>query len=302
MFISLKRIFRSGWHSFSQNGEILVATMFVLFLAISLVSTLFLFKDVSQILISSIQEKIDISVYFTEDASEEDILSVGEKIAKFPEVEKIEYVSPEQALENFIEEHKEEPALLDSIDEIGQNPFLASLNIKAWDPNQYGKVSAFVEQSNFEDIIEKIDYHEREPVIERISSLSSNITKFGISFSIILLIVAVLVTFNTIRLSIYDSREEIKIQRLVGAANWYIRGPFLIQGIVSGILATLISILVLSATYWFLSPKLAVFSSDINLFALFIGNFWAIVLIQFTTGIGLGIISSTIAIRKYLKV
>jgi len=302
MFISLKRIFRSGWHSFSGDKEILVATMFVLFLAISLVSTLFLFKDASQILISSIQEKIDISVYFIESASEEDILSMGEKIAKFPEVEKIEYVSSEKALENFIEEHKEEPALLDSIDEIGQNPFLASLNIKAWDPSQYGKVSSFVEKSNFGDIIKKVDYHEREPVIKIISSLSSNITKFGISFSIILLIVAVLVTFNTIRLSIYNSREEIKIQKLVGAANWYIRGPFLIQGIVSGILATLISILVLSATYWFLSPKLVVFSSDLNLFALFIGNFWAIVLIQFTTGIGLGIISSTIAIRKYLKV
>lgn len=302
MFISLKRIFRSGWHSFSRDKEILVATMFVLFLAISLVSTLFLFKDVSQVLILNIQEKINISVYFIEDASEEDILDMGEKIAKFPEVEKIEYVSSEKALENFIEEHKEEPALLDSIDEIGQNPFLASLNIKAWDPSQYGKVSSFVEKSNFEDIIEKVDYHEREPVIKIISSLSSNITKFGISFSIILLIVAVLVTFNTIRLSIYNSREEIKIQRLVGAANWYIRGPFLVQGIVSGILATLISILVLSATYWFLSPKLAVFSSDLNLFALFVGNFWAIVLIQFVTGIGLGIISSTIAIRKYLKV
>ncbi len=302
MFISLKRIFRSGWHSFSGDKEILVATMFVLFLAISLVSTLFLFKDASQVLISIIQEKIDISVYFIENASEEDILNMGEKIAKFPEVEKIEYVSSEKALENFIEEHKEEPALLDSIDEIGQNPFLASLNIKAWDPSQYGKVSSFVEKSNFGNIIEKVDYHEREPVIKIISSLSSNITKFGISFSIILLIVAVLVTFNTIRLSIYNSKEEIKIQRLVGAANWYIRGPFLVQGIVSGILATLISILVLSVTYWFLSPKLAVFSSDLNLFALFIGNFWAIVLIQFTTGIGLGIISSTIAIRKYLKV
>jgi len=302
MFTLIKRIFYSGWKSFFRDKETVVATIFVLFLAVMLVSSLFLFKDISQLMVSIIQEKIDISVYFKEQVTEKDILSIKEEISQFPEVKDIEYVSPEQALQNFVIRHEQEPVLIESIEELGRNPFLASLNIEAWEPSQYGKVFGFLENSDFESFIEKIDYYQRKSVIERISSLSSVIINIFIFLSVVLIIMAIAVTFNTIRLSIYNSSKEIKVQRLVGASNWFIQGPFLVQGAICGVLAGFISLLVFSAVCLFLSPRISSFFFGLNLFELFVENFRSLLLIQFATGIGLGIISSSVAIRKYLEV
>ncbi len=302
MFTLLRRIIRSGWQSFRRDGEIAVATIFVLFLAVMLVSVLYLFRDVAHSLVENIQERIDISVYFKEDVAEADILEIKKEIFRFPEVKEVEYVSKDQALEDFIVRHEQDSILLESIEEVGRNPFLASLNIKAWDPSQYEKVSEFLKNPEFEDVIEKIDYYQRKLIIERICSLNSIISKTGMILSVILIAVAVAVTFNTIRLSIYNSRKEIKVQRLVGASNWFIRGPFIVQGIICGLLAALISLLLLTLTCKFVSTKTENFFFDLDVYSLFIKNFWTIVTIQIITGIGLGIVSSSIAIRKYLKI
>jgi cell division transport system permease protein len=302
MFVNIKRIFKSGWQNFSRDGGISAATIFVLVLAIFLVSTIFLLKDASQFLITAFREKVDVSVYFKVDTGEEEILKIEEELTKTPEVKKVTYISKEMALEEFVRRHEDNPVLMESLTEVGGNPFLASLNIKAWDAGQYGAISNFLEKPDFQNLIEKIDYYQRKPVIEKIFSLTSLANKTGIILSIVLIITAVLVTFNTIRLAILNSSEEIKIQRLVGASNWFIRGPFLIQGAISGILATLISLLIFSLTCWLLSPKIEIFFVGLSLFNLFIKNFWPLLLIQIFTGVLLAVISSTIAIRKYLKV
>lgn len=302
MLITLKRILKLGWLNFTRDGEIAVATIFILAMVIFLVSTIFLLKDVSQFLINSLREKVDISVYFKEDASQEDIFHIKEEILKIPEVKEVNYISKEMALEEFIERHKDEPLLMESLEEVGKNPFLASLNIKAWEIDQYGKINEFLKNPSIESLIEKIDYYQRKPLMEKIFSLTSFAKKTGILFSFVLVIIAILVTFNTIRLAILNSSEEIKTQRLVGASNLFIRGPFLVQGVISGIFATLISLLIFSLVCWFLSPKIKILFPDLNLFTLFVKNFWVLFLIQIFTGILLAVISSTIAIRKYLKV
>ena len=302
MFTLLKRIFRLGWKNFSRDGGQNTASIFILVMVISAITSLFLFKDISQFLISNIQEKVDISVYFKFEALEEDILKMKNEIAGIPEVKEVQYVSKEEALKNFTERHKDSQVLMDSLEEVGVNPFLASLNIEAFEASQYQAITDFLENPNFNNVVEKIDYYQRKPIIERIFSLTSNLNKAGIGFSIFLAIIAILVAFNTIRLSIYNCREEIKIQRLVGASNWFIRGPFLVQGAVYGFLSALISLLIFALICGLFGPKLEILFSGLNLFAFFISNFWLIVLIQLVTGIGLGIISSLIAVRKYLRV
>jgi len=302
MITAIKRIFKLGWSSFTRDGGIATATIFILVITIFLVSLLFLFQNISQFLISSLQEKVDISVYFKEIIPEEDILNVEKELSQIPEVKNVKYVSKEEALEIFVERHKDDPVLMSSLEEVGGNPFLASLNIKAWEASQYQKVADFLEGPRFENLIEKVDYYQRKPVIERIFSLTSAANKAGISLSIALVVVAILVTFNTIRLAILNQKEEIQIQRLVGASNFFIRGPFLIQGTISGILAFLICLLLFTLICWVFSPKIEIFFPGLNIFSFFTKNFWTLFLIQIFTGILLGIISSTIAIRKYLKV
>ncbi len=301
MLITVKRIFRAGWINFIRDGGISAATIFILVMAIFLVSSLFLLKDASRFLITSLQEKADISVYFKENLSEEDILKVKDELSKIPEVKTIDYVSREKAKEIFIQRHQDNPVLMESLEEVS-NPFLASLNIKAFEANQYQAVVNFLENPTFKEMIEKVDYYQRKPLIERIFSLTSFFDKTGIILTLLLGIVAILVTFNTIRLAIYNSAEEIKIQRLVGASNWFIRGPFLVQGVISGIIATLICLAIFSLTCWLLSPKIEIFFAGLSLFKLFNKNFVTLLLIQISTGILLAVISSTIAIRRYLKV
>ena len=262
-------------------------------------------KDISQILISAIREKADISVYFKEAAQEEEILNVQEELSKIPGVKDVEYVSKEKALEDFVQRHKDNPVLMGSLEEVGGNPFLAALNVRAFEASQYQAVVNFLDATLTpaeQNLIEKVDYYQRKPVIERIFALTSGAGKVGISLSIVLAIVAILVAFNTIRLAILNQAEEIKIQRLVGASNWFIRGPFLVQGAISGIISTLISLLIFTLICWFLGPKIEFLFSGLNVWKFFTGNFFTIILIQLSTGILLGAISSSIAIRKYLKV
>lgn len=302
MLTNIKRILKLGWKTFQRDGELAVATIFIIFVAITLVTSLFLLKDISQFLISNIREKVDVSVYFKEMATEEEILNLKEELSKMEEIKEVKYVSKTQAFEEFVERHKTEEILMESLAEVGENPFLASLNIKAWETAQYGTISNFLEHPSFENLIEKVDYFQRKPVIEKIFSLTAAANKTGILLSVLLVVVAILVTFNTIRLAIYDSREEIKIQRLVGASNWFIRGPFLVQGAIAGISAVLISLLVFSLICWLASPKVEFFFPGLSLFQIFTGNLGLIFLIQLVTGVGLGVVSSLIAVRRYLKV
>jgi cell division transport system permease protein len=299
MITTLKRILKLGWQNFSRDGGIVIATIFILVLAILLVSTIFLLKDVSQFLITSLEEKADISVYFKESANEEDILKVKDLLSQIPEVKKIEYISQKEALKKLMERH---PELEESIKETEPLLKIASLNVKVFENSQYQKVINFLENSNFKDIIEEIDYQQRKPIIERIFSLSKFFKQTLIILSIVLIICAVLVTFNTIRLAILNSIEEIKIQRLVGASNFFIRGPFIVQGAISGTVAALISLFVFGFICWIISSKIEFFLGGLNLFNIFLKNFKILFLIQIATGILLATISSTIAIRKYLKI
>ena len=302
MLISLKRIIKTGLQSFRRNIAPNLATIFIMIMVISFASALFLLSPISKILIADLQEKVDVSVYFKESALADEILKVKQEISQIPEVKNVEYISREQALEKFIERHRDDPILIESLTELGYNPFLASLNIKAYQSSQYEQVASFLETGSFKDLIDKVDYYQRKPIIDKVSSIVVSLNKFGIFLGIILGLVAFLITFNTIRIAIYNSGKEISIMRLVGASNWFVRGPFLVQGVIIGLIATLITLLIFFGICYSFNPRVAKIAPNINLVGIFFSNFWALLSIQLLTGVGLGVISSLIAIRKYLKI
>jgi len=119
---------------------------------------------------------------------------------------------------------------------------------------------------------------------------------------IVTVLVAVLVAFNTIRLTIYNSKEEIEVMRLVGTSNWFIRGPFLVQGLVVGVMASVVSLLLFYGVVFFMSPRIGAFVPGFSLTGYFVDNIFSIVLLQLAVGVGLGIASAMIAIRRYLKI
>ena len=189
-----------------------------------------------------------------------------------------------------------------SLEIVGQNPLLASLNIKAFSANQYLAISEFLQNTPLASIISDVDYFDRAPVIERLSALTAGIQSAVLLVTLFAGFIAMLVVFNTIRVTIYSSRDEIEIMRLVGASNWFIRGPFIIQGIIVGVLATLITTLLFFPLTLFVGIKLQAFVPGFDLFSYFANNLLLIVFLQLVTGVLLGVVSSFLAIRKYLKV
>ncbi len=302
MWVSLKRVLKSGTLSFWRNRWVSSATIGVMVITLALITSLIVMSAITGAVLDDLEEKVDITVYFNLDTPEKDILQVKEELEAFPEVKVVEYVSREEALAKFSETHRENPLITQSLEELGDNPLEASLNIKARVISEYESIASFLEGRRFSSIIDTVNYRENQKVIERLSSIINIVRKTGFLLSIILAVVAVLVAFNTIRLTIYSLREEIGVMRLVGASNWYIRGPFVIEGVIYGVIASIISIIILAIGINLVSGKLVGFLPGITLSGYFFGNFWEILLIQTAIGVVLGTISSLIAVRRYLRI
>jgi cell division transport system permease protein len=301
MWIYLKRILKSGWLNFKRSQVLSVITVFVMFLTISLLTFIFIFKGASDFLLYSLEKKIDVSVYFKEGVSEEEILKTKDLLLEIQGVKVINYVSPEEALARFKERYKDDDLITKALEEAGDNPFLASLNITASEVLDYESIAQLLGESRFEGLVNNVDYYQRKPVIEKFFSLKNSLEKTGLVAALILGLIAFSITFVTIRLAIYSSSEEIGIMRLVGASNWFIQGQFIVQGLICGGLAILIALAVFPALSYLLSSKLVGLTGGFNLLNYFLGNFFNILALQVLTGVGLGTISSLVAVRKYLE-
>lgn len=301
MFILLIRIIKSGWIDFRRNSGLSFATIFIVVLAISSTTSLFLFQKTSQVLTQTIEEKVDMYIYFNEELSSDEILKIQDELSRIPGIKDIKYVSREEAIQKFTSRHKDDSALMESLDELGRNPLLSSLNIQAWEVSHYAAISSYLTSSPFNDLIVKIDYQQKKPVIDRLASITSIVNTAGMVLGIVLALVAILASFNTVKLAIYNSKEEIATMRLVGASNSFISGPFFVQGIIVGLVASLITLLIFGAGLFFLSSGLKLLLPGFNIFSYFISNFLVIFSIQLSAGISLGVISSWLAIRKYLR-
>lgn len=302
MWITFKRIIKSGLKSFWRNGWLSTATISIMVLTLLVISTLLMINVIANAVLTNLQEKIDVSVYFKLEANEEDILIVKSQLEKLAEVERVEYVSQEEALRKFREKHQDNPYLMQSLQELDENPLEASLNIKAQEASQYDAIANFLEGISYSIIIDKVDYKKNKEVIDKLSSIVANVRMVGIVLSGALILIVILVTFNAIRLAIYSAREEIKVMRLVGAGSWFIRGPFIVEGVLYGTISSLVTLGILYPIFWFVSPKLSGFLPIEDFFVYFQANFWAFLALLLGLGIVLGVLSSLFAMRKYLKV
>lgn len=300
--INFKKIIKSGWTNFRRNGYLSFGATgmmaLTLFLFLGLLSLQFLTSQV----VASLQEKVDVSAYFTTDATEEQILRVKSDLQSLPDVANVTYTSRDQALADFKARHLEDQLIQESLAQLDSNPLAASLNIKAKDSSQYASIAQFLENNKFRSAIEKIDFYENKGVIERIQSISGGVGDWGLAATLVLAVIAVLVTLNTVRLTIFNQKQEIEIMRLVGASNWHIRGPYLAEGGMYGLFAATIALGAFYPTIYFVSGKISSFAPEVNLFGFFIGGIAQTFLLIIASGILLGMASSFIAIRRHLRI
>jgi cell division transport system permease protein len=308
VWIKLKRVIRSGFFSFWRNGFVSLSSILVMVVTLFVIGSTIFSGVILQSTLEQIKDKVDINVYFLTSATENDILAMKTKLEQLPEVvPPVAYVSREDALAAFKVRHQNDQFTLQALEELGDNPLGATLNIRAKDPSQYESIANFLQSKNAlssdgTTIIDKVNYDQNKDAIDRLTNIINSANSLGFILTIFLIIISILITFNTLRLVIYMSRDEISVMRLVGASTGYIRGPFFVAGAIYGFISGILTLLIFYPITLWLGSKTETFFVGLNLFKYYTNNFGQIFLIIVGSGIVIGSISSYLAVRKYLKV
>lgn len=313
MFIALKRILRAGFVGFWRNAFVSFTSIIVMVVALFVIaSTLFNSYSLESAL-ADFQDRVDINLYFVVDANPEAIEALKSEIEALPEVASVDLTTREQALAEFRERHKDDELILQGLEQLGENPLGASLAIRARETQQYEGISNFLNERQSREtvstpLIDRVNYQKNKDAIDRLTELINTERRQNEIISLVLIMVAAFVMFNTVKLAIYNSREEIAVMRLVGASNYYITMPFVIVGVMQGLIAGVLVLLLLypaliwDETLFYPFPFFNDATIQAFLFDYFVTEFVTIFVVIVGGGILISAISSFLAVRKYLHV
>jgi len=306
MLTSIKRIIRSGFIGFWRSAFVSLSAIFVMTVTLTVVGGMMLVGQLLDTSLTQIKEKVDINVYMVTTASEEAIFALKASLEALPDVSQVTYVSREQALTDFRDRHKNDELTIQALEELEDNPLGATLSIRARETSQYESIASFLQgQRDTENpetpLIDRVNFNQNKGAIDKLTHIIEAVERGSYIAMIVLIAASVLIAFNTIRLTIYTTREEISVMRLVGASNMFIRGPFMLQGVMYGLISGVTTLLILYPTVLWLGPKTESFFS-FNIFNYFVSNFGHLFFILVGSGVVLGVISSTLAVARYLRV
>ncbi|MFO0920310.1 MAG: permease-like cell division protein FtsX [Candidatus Saccharimonadales bacterium] len=302
--ITLSRITRAGMQNFGRNLTLGIAAMAVMVITLTIVLFSLIVNQTFAQTIKQITDKIDISVYLIDNISDKDREKIISELKANSNVKSIEYLSKDKALEIYKQQNADNPDLLVAISQT-DNPLPASLQIKPIDPNRIDEIKQYLEREDIKKLqSDETSYSgDRKDAIDKISQATKFFRQAGFVGVIIFLLVSMLIIFNTIRMAIFNRREELQIMRLLGASTAYIRGPFIVETMIYGIVSGVISVFLVGTMF---ASASVIEATSIILDipyanGLFKNNFWLIMSAQIGIGVLIGVISSYIATRRYLK-
>jgi len=291
--------------NFTRSGLVSFAAVLIVTITLSVITTIILLQAVLNFSLTEIKDKVDVTIYFNVGAPESSIMSLEQSLQSLPEVAEVSYVSADDALKLFRDRHQNDYSTIAALDEIKDNPLGAYLNIKAKEVSQYESIANFLKGNDAlvsgpTSIIDKVNYNQNKTVIDRLNNIISGAQKLGFLVTLILVIISIIISFNTIRLAIFISKEEVGVMRLVGASKMRVSGPFMIEGAIYGIIATVITLIIFWPITAYLGANMTNFLG-LNIYDYYISNLFQISVIILLSGVLLGMISSFIAIRRYLN-
>lgn len=301
----IKRIFNIGFTNFKRGGTVSFASVLLVMITLVMVNMLLMFQVVLATLINTAKDRVDLIVYFSPTTNEERILELKNFLESRDDIAKVTYTSRESVLAQFEKKHENDYITLQALNELPNNPLGAELSIKAVDSTYYEAINDYLKSDEIEslgygDDIEEINYFQNKEIIDSLIEKTDSSRKFGIIFILIFAAIAIVITYNTIRLTIFVAREEITVMRLVGAENSYIRGPFVFEGMILGTIGALsayiLTFIVLLVTRSGMRSFLG-----FDMFSYYIKNSFQIFGLILVIGLAVTSISSILAIRKYLK-
>jgi cell division transport system permease protein len=303
MFHSFGRVIKFSVQDVYRNIWLSLVTVIILILALFTVNMLLVVKVIGQAAVEAIKEKIDINLFLKTDAPEEAILALKAKLQAFPEIKEITYISKAEALTRFENEYRDNPEVLAALRELGKNPLTPTLVIKPTDLAVFD--SLLVRLNGLEDeIIESRNFTNYKAMLDKVNGITDKVSEAGLVLSVIFILIAFLVIYNAVRVTIYTHQREITIMRLVGASNGFIQMPFLLSSIIYTVMGIGAIMLIFYPFLRLLQPYLETFfvGYNIDIVDYFYGRWHVIFGIQFAAAALINIFASWIAVRKYSRV
>ena len=306
-WLTTKRVARYGFIGFLRNGFVSLAAILIMTITLFVAATLLISGAALQSVLTDLTSKVDVTVYMTPSATDDQIQQLQASLQALPEVASVTYVSSDQALAAFQARHANDQLTMQALQELPDNPLGASLEVRAKDTSQYATIAQYLNAQQASgnsagSAIDKVNFTQNETAIQHLTNIIQTSKRLGIAIAIVLALASVLIAFNTIRLAIYTSRDEIGVMNLVGAGHWYVRGPFMISGVLYGIISGLIVLALLYPLAAWLGPPSQNFLGTFNVFTYYISSFGLLFLTVMGSGIALGTLSSFLAVRRYLSI
>lgn len=305
-FITFLRIVKTGAQNLIRNAWLSIAAIAVMIITLGIILFSMIANATFSHTINQITDKIDISVYLKDAVDDKERDKLINDIKAIDNVRSVDYVSKEQALNEYKKANEGNIDLLLAISQT-DNPLPASLRIKPHDVNRIDEIRNFVEKPEIKKLqSDETSYSgDRKEAIDRITSATKFMQQIGLAGVIVFAIISMLIIFNTIQMAIFNRRDELQIMRLLGASTWYIRGPFIVETVFYGIISAIISVSICNSLFLVASSTFE--ANSLGLLDIrfaneyFTNRFWLILTMQLLIGILIGAVSSYIATRRYLK-
>ena len=302
--ITFLRTIKFGVQHFFRNIWLSIATVTILMLTLISGHVLLSLNILGKSAIDTIVSRIDVSVHFKPGVPASQVQNAKTTLLQLPEIQDIQYLSPSDSLQLFLTLHKNDPVALGALSEAGQNPFGATLVIKARRIDDYPAIVKALTQPVYTTLIDSADYDDRKAMISRIQSIAARLQAFVAGMGALFVVITLLIVFTTIRVSVYTHKEEIGIMRLVGASNGFIRGQFYVEALLWSLVAVGLTTALVWPVLRLVEPWLENFfgSSNIILLQFYQVNIGFIVGVQLVVVAILSLLTTKIAAARYVKI
>jgi len=306
MLINFTRIIKFGWQNFFRNIWLSIVTIIIIILTLISITGLLIFNILTDNTLEAIKNKTDIYIDIKSETTTDEINQLVNSLSPVPHIKQVKYVSADENLQIFLNTYANNSLVSEAVKTLENNPFKASLLLKVDEIESFPIILEALSDEKYANFLEinSDDFTQAKNLVTKISEYSQKIKKAGFIISLFFVLVAILIVFNAIQISIYDRREEISIMRLVGAANYFIKGPFYFEGIIYSFISMIILLIIIYPLILFVQPYLNSFFSEYstNLISQVNENFLKIFGIELIVAITINIVSTSIAMKKYLRI
>ncbi len=297
------RMLKFAFQDIGRNFGLSFMTVLILVLMLLSVNALWCVRIITQEAVSLIKDQVNVSVYFSAEAGEKNVTEINKYVSAFPEVVSVQLQNSDEVLNSFKKRHSQSKDILAALAELDKNPFGPTMVIKTREPGDYKKIIKALSVPEYEHLIEAKSFDEHESAIEKIQNITNRTEKAVAGLVLLFAGISFLIVFNTIRSAIHTQKIEIGIKRLVGASNWFIRGPYLVESFIFSILSLVISTILIYFALTFVDPYLSViFPSSFSLTNYYNSNILYVFGVQFISVLILTTLSSGLAMRRQLRV